>query len=74
MLGQTEWVPLEQGAHRISGDFITPYPPGIPVVLPGERMTPEMVGKIQKALDQGEEMMGIGLKDRVAVLCEKETD
>ncbi|SDY06563.1 aminotransferase class I/II-fold pyridoxal phosphate-dependent enzyme [Eubacterium barkeri] len=74
MLGQMEWVSLEQGAHRISGDFITPYPPGIPAVLPGERMTPEMVGKIQKALDQGEEIMGIDPKERVAVLREKEMD
>ncbi|MGW5103101.1 aminotransferase class I/II-fold pyridoxal phosphate-dependent enzyme [Streptomyces sp. NPDC004100] len=32
-------VPVAQAAGRISGEMITPYPPGIPAVLPGERLT-----------------------------------
>lgn len=32
-------VPVEQAAGRIAAEMITPYPPGIPAVLPGERLT-----------------------------------
>ncbi|MFJ5774617.1 aminotransferase class I/II-fold pyridoxal phosphate-dependent enzyme [Streptomyces sp. NPDC093094] len=32
-------VPVEEAAGRIAAEMITPYPPGIPAVLPGERLT-----------------------------------
>ena len=33
-----EEIPAEEAAGRISADFITPYPPGIPLAVPGERI------------------------------------
>jgi arginine decarboxylase len=33
-----EAVPLRQAAGRIAAEAITPYPPGIPLVMPGERL------------------------------------
>ena len=33
-----ETVPLEQSAGRIAASHIAPYPPGVPVVAPGERI------------------------------------
>jgi len=35
-----EQVPLAQLAGRISATMIVPYPPGIPVIMPGERFPP----------------------------------
>lgn len=35
----TEDVPADRAAGRICAEQITPYPPGIPVLLPGERIT-----------------------------------
>jgi arginine decarboxylase len=35
--GQVEMVPLNQLAGRISAVMLVPYPPGIPVIMPGER-------------------------------------
>jgi lysine decarboxylase len=32
-----------QAAGRISAEQITPYPPGIPVIIPGERITAELL-------------------------------
>ncbi|WP_046733339.1 aminotransferase class I/II-fold pyridoxal phosphate-dependent enzyme [Streptomyces humi] len=34
-----EDVPAHHAAGRVAGEMITPYPPGIPAVLPGERLT-----------------------------------
>ncbi|MEA5509195.1 aminotransferase class I/II-fold pyridoxal phosphate-dependent enzyme [Crocosphaera sp. UHCC 0190] len=47
----TESVEIEQSIGRISGELICPYPPGIPVLMPGEIITSEAIQyliKIQK--------------------------
>lgn len=31
-------VPIGEAAGRIAAEQLTPYPPGIPVVVPGERL------------------------------------
>lgn len=36
--GRVEAVPTERAAGRIAAEQITPYPPGIPAVVPGERL------------------------------------
>jgi arginine/lysine/ornithine decarboxylase len=35
-------VPLSKAAGQISAQTLTPYPPGIPVLIPGERITKEI--------------------------------
>lgn len=36
--GRVEAVPAEKAAGRIGAEQVTPYPPGIPAVVPGERL------------------------------------
>jgi ornithine decarboxylase len=36
-------VPLHRAVGQISAQTLTPYPPGIPVLIPGERITQEIV-------------------------------
>lgn len=36
-------VPLSKAVGHISAQTLTPYPPGIPVLIPGERITQEIV-------------------------------
>ncbi len=31
-------VPVEEAAGRTAAEQITPYPPGVPAILPGERI------------------------------------
>lgn len=38
-----ELIPTEHAAGRISADSLAAYPPGIPNVLPGEILTPEVI-------------------------------
>ncbi|XOQ43783.1 MAG: Arginine decarboxylase [Clostridium sp.] len=56
-----EPVPVQNSAGRISGESVMCYPPGIPVVAPGERITPEIVEYILYAADKG--AMLTGMKD-----------
>ena len=43
-----ETVPLDRAAGRVCARPVTPYPPGVPIVLPGEEITAEHVVFLQK--------------------------
>jgi arginine decarboxylase len=40
MSGEAERVPLNEMANRVVGVGVIPYPPGIPIVMPGENLGP----------------------------------
>jgi len=46
-------VSLRDSIGLISGEFLMAYPPGIPVLCPGERITKEIIDYIQKLKDVG---------------------
>ncbi len=54
-----EIVPLERAAGRISGEFIGLYPPGIPLIVPGEVFDRKLTDKMKKYLDLGMNLQGI---------------
>ncbi|MBU4440676.1 MAG: hypothetical protein KJ779_14040, partial [Firmicutes bacterium] len=62
---------LNQSVGAIVGDFIIPYPPGIPVLLPGSRMTLEMASYLNHLLDYDVAVVGIDEK-RELTLIKKE--
>lgn len=45
---ETEAIPFNQAAGQIMAEFIFMYPPGIPILLPGERITEENIAYIEK--------------------------
>jgi arginine/lysine/ornithine decarboxylase len=36
---EAEQVPIAEAVGRVCAEMLTPYPPGIPAALPGERLT-----------------------------------
>lgn len=40
---ETDAVPLARATDRVAAEAITPYPPGIPLVMPGERLTADVI-------------------------------
>ncbi|HEY1451124.1 MAG TPA: aminotransferase class V-fold PLP-dependent enzyme [Solirubrobacteraceae bacterium] len=57
-LGKQEVVPAAQAAGRIAAESLATYPPGIPNVLPGERLTAETLAYIQSTLELGGSVRG----------------
>lgn len=41
-LKETEEIKIEEAIGRIAAEVITPYPPGIPLLVPGEVITPQI--------------------------------
>ena len=44
---KTYSIPLAEASGKISGDIICPYPPGIPLIVPGERIDKERINWIE---------------------------
>lgn len=50
------YLPLEEAEGRIAAESVYVYPPGVPVLLPGERVTAECVGYLLAAKREGAEV------------------
>jgi arginine decarboxylase len=51
-------VPLEESEGEISAEMVMAYPPGIPVIGPGERITQEIIEHIQLLKDENCSLQG----------------
>ncbi len=49
----TETVPSAEAVGRVSAELVAPYPPGIPVLAPGERVTEEVLAALAAAREAG---------------------
>lgn len=45
--------PIGQSESRVGGEFVMCYPPGIPILAPGERITSEILRYIAYAKEKG---------------------
>jgi len=61
-------VPFEKAEGAISADFVTPYPPGVPLICPGERIEKDMVKYIEVLYNKGIKVLGI--QDNLLSVCE----
>lgn len=51
--GPVEDVPIAEAPGRIAAEQVTPYPPGIPVIVPGERINEAVVDYLRTGLASG---------------------
>lgn len=54
-----EMIPLSESPGHVSGTFINLYPPGTPVVVPGEMLSEELARAVGTWLQQGLRVQGI---------------
>jgi lysine decarboxylase len=57
-LADTIFVPFKDSAGRICAETISPYPPGIPVLSPGEEITPDLIDYLRLELKAGVRIQG----------------
>ncbi|MDE5931681.1 MAG: aminotransferase class V-fold PLP-dependent enzyme [Lachnospiraceae bacterium] len=61
-------VPLAQAVGSISGDFVCLYPPGIPLLVPGEIIEETVVRQIEESLRLGLCVQGVSVNGTV-IIC-----
>ena len=64
---EKERMPLEEAEGRICASSIIPYPPGIPLICPGEKMAEEDIAYIRALREAGEKVIGVNEKGEVTV-------
>ncbi len=55
---EKESLPIEETAGRVCSEFVMCYPPGIPILAPGERITDEILAYVRYAKKKGCQMTG----------------
>ena len=56
---ECELIPLSEASGRYAGEFINHYPPGIPLLVPGERFTEKHCSAIKMFMSQGLNVQGV---------------
>jgi arginine decarboxylase len=50
---RVEQVPVTDAAGRVAAEMVSPYPPGVPVLAPGERITQEVLDYLTSGVTAG---------------------
>ncbi|AMD95546.1 aminotransferase class I/II-fold pyridoxal phosphate-dependent enzyme [Leptotrichia sp. oral taxon 847] len=50
---EKEMIPILDSVGRVSAEFVMAYPPGIPILAPGEKITDEIIRYISYAKEKG---------------------
>ena len=71
-LGPQEVLPAAEAVGRVAAESLAAYPPGIPNVLPGERLTAETLEYVQEAIDHGGSLRGASDRElrTIRAVCE----
>lgn len=72
-LGAQEIVPYEQAEGRIAAESLAAYPPGVPNVLPGERLTAPTLAYISDSLAHGGLVRGASDRSLATIRVVRET-
>lgn len=51
--GRVEQVPAAEAVGRVAAEMVSPYPPGVPVLAPGERISQEAVDHLTTGVQAG---------------------
>ena len=66
-----ETVLLPEAEGRIAADFVNLYPPGIPLLVPGEQIQKELVTQIEESIAMGLTVQGITSKGEILVVKDR---
>ena len=51
-------IPISESIGKVCGEFVMCYPPGIPILAPGEKITDDILNYISYAKEKGCFMTG----------------
>ena len=71
--GEKEICSLENCVGEISAEFVAIYPPGIPLIVPGEYFTDDIVEQLYRYQEQGFEIEGMQDQNKKVCIVRKET-
>ncbi|NLM42732.1 MAG: aminotransferase class I/II-fold pyridoxal phosphate-dependent enzyme [Clostridiales bacterium] len=55
---EKEYIEIEKSPGHISAEMVVPYPPGIPIIMPGEYIQKDIVEYLRQCVDTGMKISG----------------
>ena len=65
---ENEIVDYYAAIGKVSGEFIYLYPPGIPLIVPGEVISADFIRDLQAAVELGLDVKGLTEDKRIIIL------
>lgn len=63
-----EDVALEESVGRTAADFVNLYPPGIPLLVPGEAMNADVLARVCGSIQNGLQVQGVTPEGKITVV------
>ena len=69
---ESEDINIRNSSKRIASEFIIPYPPGVPLLIPGEEIDSSMIHLVLQLNEEGVNILGLlgEIKENIAVIEE----
>ena len=64
-------VPLLDSMGEVSASYVSIYPPGLPLLTPGEKVSERCVRHLQNALEEGLEVHGLSVNQEIEIVWEE---
>lgn len=61
-------VPLEESVGKVSAGFVFLYPPGIPIIVPGEEISGKFVKDMKQCIQLGLDVEGLSPDGRITIV------
>lgn len=61
-------IPLEESVGKVSAGFVFLYPPGIPVIVPGEEINGKFVKDMKQCIQLGLDVEGLSSDGRITIV------
>ncbi len=65
-----KFISLSEAKGKISAEFVSLYPPGIPLIVPGERIGEEFIDYIEYCIQMDLDIHGLGENGQIGVVYE----
>ena len=64
-------IPLLESMGEVSAAYVSIYPPGIPLLTPGEKISERCVRHLQNAMEEGLEIHGLSANQEIEIVWEE---
>lgn len=61
-------IPLEESVGKVSAGFVFLYPPGIPIIVPGEKISGKFVKDMKQCIQLGLDVEGLSPDGRITIV------
>ena len=56
---ESKWILVDRALGEVGADWVIPYPPGVPLICPGERIDEKQLSQLKAYMESGHKLFGV---------------